>query len=58
MLHAKGDFGDLLGGPVDIHLDGVTMELGGLVMLDVSIPCRFDFLPHAVTVQLPSLVKL
>jgi len=55
VLHAKGDFGDLLGGPVDIHLDGVTMELGGLVMLDVSIPCRFDFLPHAVTVQLPWL---
>ena len=36
VLHPKGDFGDLLGGPVDIILDNVTMELGGLIMLDVS----------------------
>ena len=36
VLHANGEFGEFLGsGPADIVLQRITMELGGIVMLDV-----------------------
>ena len=35
MLHEKGEFGSIVaGGAVDIYLDKVTMDVGGLIMLD------------------------
>jgi len=36
VLHANGEFVEFLGsGPADIVLQRITMELGGIVMLDV-----------------------
>jgi len=34
VLHSKGEFGEFLGGPTDIHLNQIVMELGGLIMLE------------------------
>lgn len=44
VLHANSELSDYVGGgsgPTDIILSNVTMELGGIVMLDVFLPLFF-----------------